>query len=312
MKTYKQLNVVFSAVILSILLLGSCATTKSVYSNLKIEEYDKTHLYQVGANSKDLLIYLEGSGTASVLGEKQNGKWISVNFGYFISKYFGPTYRIAIPEKLFIGIGENHSTDSAFLKKYTVDNLVKSYCKSIDAYLAKHSEYENVYIIGASEGGLLLPKVYAELNQRERIKKAIVIGAGGLDQYECFRILAKSSIEMPEKYRNECKKVDEIVNEINTDPESIEKQYMGWPYLRWNSFFKYRPYEYYSAIKIPVLFYQGRLDWSSPIESVEYLQKNILNTNFEYRYIDTMGHIPAFDDEEMKQFIKELNDWLMK
>lgn len=299
------------------LIVSVCAVALSfvscmTYKNLKTENYGDAHMYEVGSKKPDLIIYLEGSGKTSVLGERKNNKWVSVNFGYMLAKSMGDSFQIAIPEKLDIGIGENHSADTSFLKNYTVDGLTESYCKAIDGYLDNHREYKNVYIIATSEGGLLFPKIYSQLIHNERINKAIVIGSGGLSQAECFRILSASAVEMPPSYRAECQRIDEAIQEVKADPQSVEKKYFGWPYARWSSFFDYKPFDYYKEIRIPVLFYQGKLDWSSPVESVQYIQKNLPENPFEYMYIDKMGHTPDMTKAGLKKFADALGDWLRK
>jgi hypothetical protein len=308
MKTTKMIKMKYFLLFGISIIIQSCLS----YNNLQIEKYGQDSIYKFGNNSNDLLIYIEGSGKTSVLGIKKDDRWISVYFGYFVTRYFSNTYTVLIPEKLNIEFGEDHTIDPIFLKNYTVEKLVKSYCNSIDGYLEKHPEYENVYFLAGSEGGLLFPKIYTDLINKEKIRKAIITGAGGLDQYECFKILAQSKIPMPKEYKEECRNVEKEFIEITNDPESITKKYFGWPYSRWNSFFKYKPFDYYKNIQIPILFYQGKLDWNSPVESVEYIQKNISNKLFEYRYIESMGHTFETGEDQMKNLVNEFTTWLKK
>jgi pimeloyl-ACP methyl ester carboxylesterase len=283
-----------------------------MYGDFETYRINGNNLYEFCSDKNDkLLIYIEGSGTTSVLGEKNKGKWVSYNFGYFLTKYMKKYFTIIIPEKLGMDIGQNRWGDPVFMRSYTVDNLASCYISTIDGYLEKNRHYKSIYIIAGSEGGLLFPKIYSELKNKTIIEKAIVIGAGGLGQYECFKILGKSTIEMPSNYRDECKRIDDVVIDIKKDPLSITKMYFGWPYSRWNSFFMYKPFDYYKKIDIPILFYQGMLDWNSPIESVEYVQKNINNKKFEYRYKKNMGHVPNFDNEnDTASYFSELYTWL--
>jgi pimeloyl-ACP methyl ester carboxylesterase len=295
--------------------LISCANIpKNGFDGLVAHRINGNGVYEIPSEgSKRLLIYIEGSGTTSVLGEIKNEKWVSVNFGYFVVKQLSPSYTVIIPEKLGIGIGENHWNDPKFLRKYTVDNLVSGYARSIDGYLDAHRDYESVFVIAGSEGGLLFPKILSELNNKDRIRKAVVIGAGGLSQFECFKILARSSVEMPEKYREECGKIEEVYSDVQRNRDSLDMVYLGWPYARWSSFLDYRPFDYYASVDIPVLFYQGVEDWSSPVESVEYIQKNLRNEEFEYAYIEGMGHVPDLSDESsVSEYFSVVRRWLDK
>jgi pimeloyl-ACP methyl ester carboxylesterase len=297
-----------------VLSIVSCtAESNSIYGAFKTYRLNGNNIYMFPSKQNErLLIYIEGSGTTSVLGEIKNKKWVSYNLGYFLTKYMKDSFTIIIPEKLGMNIGQNIQDDPGFMRSYTVNNLVNCYVSAIDGYLDKYWKYKNVYIVAGSEGGLLFPKIYSELKNRNKISKAIVIGAGGLDQYVCFKILGESPIEMPSDYRRECKRIDDVVVDIKNDPESIDKKYFGWPYTRWSSFFNYKPFNYYKEIDIPILFYQGVKDWNSPIESVEYIEKNMNNPKFEYRYKNDMGHVPNFNDENsITNYFNELSTWLI-
>jgi pimeloyl-ACP methyl ester carboxylesterase len=298
--------------LLSALLFLSCASAPNRYPGLDVLPAGSGSVYEFAKSGhEELLIFIDGSGYESVLGEKKNGTWISLRFGYYLAKYLGGDIDIAIPEKLRIGAGENHFKDAAFLRSYTVDGLAGAYAEEIDAYLKADARHSKVYLMAGSEGGLLLPKIYSELKERARIDKIVVWGAGGLSQYECFKILGRSSLDMPKGYKAECARVDEAGEAIRKDPGAIDKFYLGWPFARWASFFDYRPIDFYPDIEAPVLFVQGEKDWNSPVESVRYIESNLAKSNFEYMYLPNMGHVPDMDsDEAIRDFLRKIVDWL--
>jgi esterase/lipase len=297
------LKVIFVGVVLT-----SCQTMLiKPYTNLETQLINGRNLYLTSSDNTDLLIFVNGSGMNSVLGEKKGNKWTSLEFPYFIFKVYKNLYDIAIPEKLDFSLGENFENDPIRLSNYTVDGLVTAYTQTIDEYLSK-KEYNNVILFGISEGGFLLPKIYNALNNKGYIKKMIIWGAGGYSQAECFRILASSVISMPKGYRNECAKIDQIIDDVSSDPYSMTKYYLGWPYKRWNSFFGYQPIKEYSSINIPILFVQGKYDYSNPIESVTFIQENFKNKEYKYMYYD-MGHIP--DNEiEIEAILIDVSKWI--
>lgn len=83
MKINKYPKRVFVVLSLAVMLsFVSCMT----YKNLRGEEFGASHIYEVGSNKPDLIIYIEGSGKTSVLGERKNAKRVTVNFGYMLAK----------------------------------------------------------------------------------------------------------------------------------------------------------------------------------------------------------------------------------
>ncbi len=113
-----------------------------------------------------------------------------------------------------------------------------------------------------------------------------------LSQYEAFRILGKSNIDMPEDCRQACLKIEEAGQLIAENPDSIDEYYLGWPCRRWSSFFKFNPSDYLSDMKLPVLFIHGLKDWHNPVESTEYIEQMHFHHEFEFRYYPEMGHGP--------------------
>jgi len=265
-------------------------------------------IYTFNGNQKKLLIFIEGSGLNSVLGVKKNNRWESVQFGYFLANNPDNEFTLAIPEKLDFEAGKDYKNDKNALKQYTVDNLSDSHARKIDRYIDATS-FDAIYLLGASEGGLLAPKIVNALRNKSKIRKMIVWGAGGYSQEECFRILALSKIPMPESYRKECERIDEIKKEIASHPDSIDTYYLGWPYARWSSFFDYRPIDEYLTINIPILFIQGLEDYNSPYESVKYVEATIHNEKYEYNYYEHMGHV-LNDTEKTAEIIRSLYLWL--
>nr|HPO50453.1 hypothetical protein [Spirochaetota bacterium] len=190
------------------LLLSSCVSVNDEIRNplnqdefirdavydLRIIKTDETSIYESKKeNSCKLIIYIEGSGLNSVLGERKNGIWRSFQFSYYVYNFFKDKCNIIIPEKLKMRVGENYESDKETVSLYTVENMFESYRKSVDFYLDEH-DFSTVILFGVSEGGLLIPKIYDSLKNREKISKIVVWGSGGLSQYECFKILGNTKI----------------------------------------------------------------------------------------------------------------------
>jgi esterase/lipase len=292
------------------LLFYSCTTTVPYHNIHEINVYNHL-IYTFNNNKYKALIYIDGSGLNSVLGVKNTDKWTSVNFSYFIANNLNSDFTLVIPEKLNFKKGIDYTNNSEVLLKYTVENLVESYSSKIDYYIENNKNVNEIYLLGISEGGLLVPKILNTIKNKSKIKKMVIWGAGGYSQKECFKILAKSAIQMPETYRNECKKISEVEKDIEQNPKAIDKYYLGWPYSRWSSFFKYQPIDEYVGIDIPVLFIQGLKDYNSPFESVKYIEEEYRNKNYEYAYYRDMGHIPE-KKEDIARIIQSIYSWIKK
>lgn len=307
MKNKKRLNYII--LLISMFFLISCQT-RNPYPGIKTYKENGNFYTIENPNSNNLIIYLEGSGYESVLGKFDSyGNWEYTKFAEPLVNIFRNEYNILIPEKLTFEMGQSYKNDKTVYSSYRVDELVSSYTRSIDTYLSNNN-FSSVYIIGASEGGYLLPAVYRNLVNKDEIDKLIIIGSGGLSQLEELRILGKSEVSMPDNYRDICLKIDDVWGEIQQDPYSVEKFYLGHPYSRWSSFFTYRPIEDIRKIDIPVLFIQGKLDWSTPVESTKMVENEKISDKFTFIYYDEMEHGPA-TFKQMRNLTKDMKVWLL-
>jgi pimeloyl-ACP methyl ester carboxylesterase len=291
-------------------LLTSCATA---YGSFEIAGGNQDPAYVLGnPASERLIIYLDGSGKHSTLGTRQDGRWRSVGAAYLMQSYFGKDYALLVPERLGLAAGQDISGDPERMSAYTAENLIQSYAAAIDGYLDGH-EYRSVCLIGFSEGGLVLPGVYGRLRHQSAIGQAVVWGSGGMSQLDCFRTLAGAggALAMPGDYRTELGRVDAIAADLQASGPGADagKSWLGWPYSRWRSFFAYRPLDGYRAMSIPVLFIQGRQDWSTPWQSVALVERELPEKPFSYRYQETMGHSPS-SNAEWNQRLAEMKEWM--
>lgn len=260
------------------------------------------------SKGQNLVIYLEGSGLYSVLGVKSGSIWTEYSFSRFVSRYFSDFATVVIPEKPFMKPGRQYHQDEKVLDAYTARNLVNHYARLIDEYL-NTTEAKKVYLFGYSEGGLLAPAVYSSLKNRTRIDKIIIGSAGGMNQYDQFRTLADSYVKMPDEYREECRRIVEVRQKMRDYPDSLYHWYLGWPYKRWSSFFRFNSMGYYADINIPVLFFHGTADWSVPVESTRLVQKVYPDKDYTFWYINGMEHIPK-NDKALNDLFARIHDWL--
>lgn len=291
----------------------SCVTffpyDRQIYPGLQTKGYSSGNLYVFNSPASDsLVIFIDGSGMHSVLGNKKNKRWNELTMSWFMSNFFSDKLSLIVPEKPGIDIGADYSDSLQAYNLSTFDTLVHHYTHSINSYLRENS-FSDIFIIGFSEGGLLAPVIFEKIENKSALKKMIVWGAGGLSQDKWFSCLAESNVPMPVEYREECKNIDHVKSCVELNPTSLDHWYMGWPYLRWAGFFEYIPFDYYSTINIPVLFVHGTHDINCPVESTLFIEQNMPDKPYDYMYIDEMGHLPE-KSKEIESLIGRIYYWI--
>jgi predicted esterase len=292
-----------------IFLFVSCS-----YNNFKVFTHNEPngftnyYLFERSENNvlnEDLIIYLDGASFHSTLGIKGSIlPWKSFSLAHKLQKELPNKFDLLVPDKMNINTGEDFSEDSLKLSYTNLEARVNSAVSSIDEFLVNH-KYKNIYLIGFSEGGMILPKVYNTLNNKNEISKLVNLSGGGYSYYTLIK----------NYYRErglDTLKVDSVYSDILKNPNSLSKFYMGHPYKQWTDFMKYEPSLEYKNINIPVLILQGSNDENLPVASSLYL-KNYLNDlgkkNVTYLELEKMDHSYSDDFESV---ITIISNWLSK
>ena len=284
------------------------------YNNFKVFTHNEPngftnyYLFERSENNslnQDLIIYLDGASFNSTLGIKGSiFPWKSFSLAYKLQKELPNKFDLLVPDKMNINTGEDFSEDSLKLSYTNLEARVKSAVSSIDEFLVNHN-YKNIYLIGFSEGGMILPKVYNDLHNKASISKFVNLSGGGYSYYTLIKNYYKER-------GLDTLKVDSVYSDILKNPNSLSKFYMGHPYKQWTDFMKYEPSIEYKNINIPILILQGSNDENLPVASSIYL-KNFLNDlgkkNFTYIELENMDHSYSNDFENV---ITIILNWLSK
>lgn len=292
----------------------SCKTysydRENPYPGMEIMRYDNSQAYAFpNANTDKLIIVIEGSGWTSVLGEKETDIWTSVQYGAELLQDLKHEYTFLIPEKLNRQPGMVYFDDMDDRKRYTADNLIACYLESINGYLAKHS-FSSIVLIGASEGAMLLPLLYEQMDNKDNVTALVSISYGGLSLHESFSILGNLpdlSQELSQFYYNSYMICHP---ENNAIPDSFEEDVYGLTFRWYKSFRTIRPYDYYKNINIPVLFVHGEYDYNIPAESTAYIQENLPEKPFTYKYFP-WDH-QTRNKADLLQLRKEIAEWIIE
>jgi len=318
MKRSKNTTFFFLFSIIAVLFVSCSTTAKTTYSynredpypGMEIVRYANSQAYAFPNEESDkLLIILEGGGWESVLGEKQGNIWTSVGYCEDFIKEFKNDYTILIPEKLKRQPGIVYREDMDDRANYTARNLLTCYNESINGYLTDHA-FSSIVVIGFSEGAMLLPLIYEAIDNKNRVVAMVSISFGGLSMYESYKILSTQRSGFPQEWTYIFK---DFLNTFDPEkpklPDSFEEDYFDTTYRWISSSVHIRPFDYYKKITIPILFIHGLLDGSLPFESTVYIQENLPEKPFDYRYFHEMGHAPA-NLNQLIQFRKEIAEWI--
>jgi esterase/lipase len=313
MKVMKYVNLA-----VFVLLISSCSTYRMLtiskntkplnkqYPNMNTLVYGNSRAYEFKNNNSDkLIINIEGSGWYSVLGYTNNNKIQKGGWWYFVVEEFKNEFTILVPEKLTFELGKFYYYDTDVKKEYTLEN----YSVTINNYLSENN-YSQIILVGSSEGACILPLVYKNIINNNKISCMVSVSYGGLSRCEQIKILANSQLNISDMTRNVFQNIEEYKKDIELYSNSIG-DFAGFSYTHWSSFFDYKPFDEYKGIYIPVLFIHGEQDVNVPVESARYIQNNLPNKPFEYLYYGDADHNSFRNSiKTMKDLENRARTWL--
>ena len=308
----KNMKIIFLVLLYS---FSSCQTYTSSttnqfnpYEGMEIISFNNSHGYVFhNDNSNKLIIKIEGSGWGSVLGIRDEERWIQLHYGAHLIQSLGDRFTFLIPEKLGRQPGINYFNDMYEREHYTVENLLSNYIEIIN-WCIENNSFNSVILVGTSEGANLLPLIYNNMERKDIVEAIISISFGGLNIIESFQILSmrpELSIEWRAMYM--------ILAEIflpgkDEYPDTFNENVYGFTYRYYNSFKNIRPFDFYLNIDIPILFIHGLSDFNVPVESTLYIENHLPNKNFDFIYYD-WGHQPNNYDD-LNLFLNDITLWI--
>lgn len=295
----------------TILLICSCHTFnhKNPYPDMETVKYGKSQAYVFENETTDkLIINIEGSGWESVLGIKNDKRWLLTMQGAQLLQVLGDKYTFLIPEKLGRQPGLEYSNDLKDRENYTSENLVNCYMESINGYLSEKS-FSSIVIIGTSEGAALLPLVYERIIDKENVKAMVSFGYGGLSLYESYNVLTQYST-LPDNMKVMYNNILQVFHPESSSKIDTSENYYGLTYKWFNSFLHIRPFDHYKNIDIPILFIHGDYDINVPVYSTVYIQNNLPEKNFEYSYYPWPHQYESYFDTIRVR--NDIAEWIQK
>ncbi len=291
-----------------VLVLFGCRTIASLEKGMTEYQFDfpdnqfcKYYAFYRQDHNKHLVICIGGSGYSSVLGTKKGLYSTGYSSGGILNLHLSKKYDLLLIEKPNLVPYQSNNQTNEVYKNYTVDNLSKIDAAIIDEFITNHN-YTYITMFGHSEGGILVPAIYKKLKFHERITNLVIAGSGGLSQEKQFKILYEQNnlrIDGDITLQQQFEKIYE-------NNESIDMFWIGHPYIRWASFFRYQSLDDLIIIDIPILIEHGRNDTSVPVESSRIVKDTFISENkTNLTYFETeSGHGSIFEH------LKEIEQWI--
>jgi pimeloyl-ACP methyl ester carboxylesterase len=253
------------------------------YPPFNVLEFSGGSGYELKNTSSDsLLILLVGSGMRSVMDPGLQGGFLA----WFLP--FLDSFTIFMPEKFDWQLGAlDKHLDLKAREQYTIEARIDNHYEVITEYLSQNN-FKTIVIIGASEGGMLLPELYTRLNNHN-IKALVSIAGGGLTYYENALVFFEKMLAGDRRFANLSEE------EILEWEESFERFFTGFseePFndspemfyegafmtFRWIASIAHRNiFNYLKTINTPMLFMHGELDLNVLVESTRFVEKNLPN-----------------------------------
>jgi len=306
----KQKTIAILSLIVLVILFSCATNPRTTYPDPEILRSSNTLAYLFpNENSHKLIIFLGETGWEPMLRAGEDNSLSITGMAAHILASLQNTHTILMPEKLKRQPGPDYSKDMADRARYTAENLLACYTESINEYLKKN-ETVSIVLIGASEGAMLLPLVYEKMNNKEKVDAMVSINYGGLSLYESYKILSTTRSGYPPEWVAFFTDILTVFNPENSEfPDSFEEDYYGMTYRYYNSITHIRPFDFYKKINIPILFIHGGNNYRIPAESTVYIQENLPEKPFYYKYFP-WADTPE-TDRASTAFIKEIAEWII-
>ncbi|MCL2608687.1 MAG: alpha/beta hydrolase [Treponema sp.] len=285
---------------------------------MRTNDYENAFVYEMGNLSADtLVIDIEGSGWGSTLGRKQLGIWLYTGVAGALFEPLNQEHTLIVLEKwkrdptARASINSGVYYDDLYLRSiYTLENLIDMYAESINRYM-EDKHFTSIFLIGSSEGAIIMPLLYAKIEEREKVKGIVSIAGGGLPVYDSYSLLQASTIT-PRRYRKAYSyMIDSYDMRTEGRADSVEVDKYG-TVLRWlTSLMEFDPFDYWKDVDIPVLFIHGEKDFNVAVESTRHIQENLPEKPFEFIYYKDMAHGPT-TRSQISRMQNDIVDWIQK
>jgi predicted esterase len=302
--------------LLPFLFLLGCVRSERGYDHIRYYQLQKDGVFlnyyylpsSEEGGDKRLFVFFDGSSKQSVLGRKSTTK-VSYGLPAYIRMSLRSSDDLVVMDQVSTQPWEDISTNNNVVALNTFKNKTELYSAALDEFLVQHPGYNSVYLIGYSEGGMVLPGVYSLLQERSRVSGIVLCSSGGMSYAETLKIQQLSTQNFTASYRDNLNQLDRVFRRIKLKPNAKDLYYFGWPYSKWSGYFSYRPISDLLKIKVPILVIHGSEDKNIPVESSRYIETSFMrNKKVNLRYIE-IPDADHFFNGRFETVFKIILDW---
>lgn len=294
-------------IILSLLLTKSIFAQEANIEYLPNLPYDKYELKKTNdtitfylsvtsyTENLPLIVYIQGSGMSSLFNER-NGRIVSASGHMTWFNVGEEKYRILIVEKpgiKYLQTGESESFD----KKFSLENWSNTIVNAVN-YVTQNEKIDKnkILIAGHSEGGVVASRV-ANLMKDRVSNVAVLAGNGPTQLYSLYKLADNGTFFNTREHNMPTseQRIEYLTTQwknILSEPNSTEKKFWGFTYLRWSSFLKTSVIEELTNYNGKVLIVQGTADKAVYPESATIAYTTLLTKgkNVELQLIEDADH----------------------
>ncbi|KAA5535793.1 alpha/beta hydrolase family protein [Paenimyroides baculatum] len=265
-----------NTILLLLLLTNSLFAQKAKIEflpNLPYDKYelktnqDTTTFYLSVTSSKSnlpLIVYVQGSGMNSLFTKYQNGQ-IRPEYGHMTWYNAGQEkYRILVVEKpgvKYLQSGPSKNFDT----KFSLESFSNSIVNAIN-YTTQNEKIDTtkILIAGHSEGGIVASRV-ANLMKNKISNVAVMAGEGLSQLYSLYKFADDGTFFSTKEHNmptseQRIKYLTDKWKDILANPNSTDKMFWGFTYLRWSSMLKTSVIDELANYNGKILIIQGTSD----------------------------------------------------
>lgn len=228
-----------------------------------------------------LVVFVQGSGMNSLFTKSQSGR-IRPEYGHMTWYDAGQEkYRVLIVEKPGVRYLQS-GPSKIFDQKFSLESFSNAIAVAIDYTLQNEKiDKSKVLIAGHSEGGIVASRV-ANLMKDKISNVAVMAGEGPSQLYSLYKFAEDGTFFNTKEHNmptseERIKYLTEKWKDILANPNSTDKMFWGFTYLRWSSMLKTSVIEELTHYNGKILIVQGTADKAVHPETAIYSYTALLS-----------------------------------
>ncbi|CCN68753.1 alpha/beta hydrolase family protein [Vibrio nigripulchritudo] len=302
-------------IILLGLITSLCSTLAVANSALTLPRQDgsEIHYYlnkKQAVPSETLLVLIQGSDCNSVTQIKMIEEDLPAaapTADILTVEKYGITNKLSYDED-----PERKDCPEAFIQNDALSQRVDDYLKILEKIKSQY-KYQQVYLIGGSEGALVANLLSAH---PDHVSKVVAFNGGGTLFMDDLEHAVKLEVQDKKAYTEIMQEINEFTQFVlNSEP--VEFNVSGHGFKWWREMLELNQTEVLRQSQVPVLLIQSEDDTNVSVELAEKQYKTLEKegkSNIEYLSITGLDH--SFGDSDGKsqanKVVESIKEWLIE